>query len=49
MCLALIIQILLSKQNFSKKDSRTFILAACYSRMQSYFIIHVILAMLFDA
>ena len=48
MPLALIIQILLLKQNFSEKDNRMLTLATCYSSMQSYFESNLILTMLFN-
>ena len=47
-CLVLITQILWLKQNFSDKDSRNVMLAACYSSMQSYFKINLILTMFFN-
>ena len=47
-CLTLIIQIMWLKQNFFKKSSRTLILATCYSSIQSYFKIDIILTMLFN-
>ena len=42
-CLALIIQIMLLKQNFLKKSSRTLRLATCYCSIQSYLKIDLIL------
>ena len=47
-CLVLVIQIMWLKQMFFKKSSRTLILATCYSCIQSYFKIHLILTMLFN-
>ena len=47
-CLALIIQIMWLKQNIFKKGSRTLILATCYSSIQCYFKIDLILTMLFN-
>ena len=46
--LGLIIQIMWLKQIFLKKSSRTLILATCYSSIQSYFKIDLILTMLFN-
>ena len=46
--LALIIQIMWLKQNLFKKSSRVLILATCYSNIQSYFEIDLILTMLFN-
>ena len=45
-CLALMIQIMLLKQIFLKKSSHMLVLATCYSSIQSYFKIDLILTML---
>ena len=48
-CLALIIQIMWLKHvTFKKKSSRTLLLSNCYSSMQNYFKIDLILTMLFN-
>ena len=47
-CLALIIQIMWLKQNFFKRAVGTLILATCYSSIQNYFKIDLILTMLFN-
>ena len=41
------VQILQLKQNFLKKNSSMFILAICYSSIESYFKIDLILTILF--